>query len=145
MAAQPDPNPVCVSLPWGDDFELTTNGSIAFVNGVERVRQRIIRRYFTCPAETLADGSFVTADYLFDQAYGLGAARLVGEPIGDQLAGKLLQKIRAAVLIDEGVDTAKDPVIQLFAAPTGQVWASVKVFLLDGQPTTFNFPVKQNT
>ena len=137
----PDPNPVNLSLPWNGDLELTSNGSLVFVSGVERVEQRIIRRFFTCPSETLDDGTFVLADYLFDQSYGLGAARLVGEKISNKLAGQLTQKIRASVMVDEGVDTTKEPEINLFAAPTGEVFAKVKVYLLDSTPTNFNFVV----
>jgi len=144
MASQPDPNPVNLSLPWGNDLVLTSNGSLQFVSGVERVKQRIIRRFFTCPSETLDDGSFVLADYLFDLSYGIGAARLVGEKISNKLAGQLQQKIRAAVLVDEGVDTTQTPQVQLFAAPSGEVWEEVQVFLLDGTPTSFNFQVGKN-
>jgi hypothetical protein len=144
MANTPDPNPVALSLPWGEDLQLTNNGSLVFVSGVEKVEQRIIRRFFTCPAETLADGTYVPADLIFDPNYGIGASRLVGEPIDDSLASVLQQKIMNAVLIDESVDSTQDPTVQLFAAQNGTVWANVTVYLLDGTQTSFNFPAVQS-
>src|SRR5215469_15934874 len=107
MSNQPDPNPIALSLPWGGDLQLTNNGSVRFVSGIEKIRQRIIRRYFTCPEERLADGQYIPADYIFAPNYGIGATRLVGELIDDTLAAALTQKIKAAVLIDEGVDTTQ--------------------------------------
>lgn len=144
MANNPDPNPVALSLPWGGDLQLTNNGSIAFVSGVARIQQRIIRRFFTCPAETLSDGTYVPADDIFAPDYGLGASRLVGEPIDNALAAALTQRLKNAVLIDEGVDTTQDPTITLYASPDGTVWASVTVYLLDSTQTSFNFPAQQS-
>lgn len=141
MANNPDPNPIALFLPWGGDFQLTNNGSLAMVSGVEKVRQRIIRRFFTCPAETLANGAYVPADYIFDPNYGLGATRMVGEPIATTLAATLTQKLKNAILIDEGVDTTQDPAISLYAAPNGEIWADVTVYLADSSPTSWNFLV----
>lgn len=140
MGTAPDPNPVCLSLPYGGDLQLTPNGSLVFVSGVERIRQRIIRRFFTCPEENLIGVGYIPADYIFDPNYGIGAVRLVGEPTSTDEALKLKQKVKKAVLVDEGVDTNQDPLITLFAAPNGEIWASVTVYLLDGTQTNLIFP-----
>lgn len=140
---QPDPNPVELSLPWGKDLELTPDGDLFFVSGVEKVRQRIIRRFFTCSERTLADGDYVGPDYLFDKDYGIGATRLVGEPISAALAQALEARIKDAVLVDESVNSNQDPEVKLYAAPNGQVWVSVKVVLTDGTTDYLNFPVKK--
>jgi hypothetical protein len=142
MSNQTDPNLLALSLPWGADFQLTNNGSLVFVSGIEKIRQRIIRRFFTAPAETLADGTYVPADYIFAPDYGIGANRLIGEPIDDNLAAILTKKIKAATLVDEGVDTTQNPTITLYAAQSGAVWASVTVYLLDGTQTSFSFAAR---
>ena len=139
MASGPDPNPINLSLPWAGDLQLTNNGSLAFVSGIERVRQRIVRRYFTCPAEVLAGGIFVASDYMFDPNYGLGATRLVGQQISPEKAALVTTKIKNAVLIDEGVDTTNDPLIKLYAALDGTIYANVTVYLPYSQQLVLNF------
>jgi hypothetical protein len=144
MADLPDPNPIIASMPWGGDFILTDNGSIEFVSGVEKFRQRVIRRFFTNPAERLADGTYIPADYIFDTEYGLGATRLIGEPQSDEIASQFRQKVRAAVLIDQSVNSTREPEIQLFAAPSGEVWVRVKAFLLNASEVVISFPLSRN-
>ena len=98
----PDPNLVCLSLPWGEDFQLMPNGSLALVAGVGRLQQRIVRRFFTCSERVTNEGMYIPPDYLFDPDYGVGASSLVGQKISNQLANILQQKILAAAMVDEG-------------------------------------------
>lgn len=140
MANTPDPNPVSLSLPWAGDLILTNNGSVTFCSGVEKLRQRIIRRFFTVPEENIQGVGYVPPDYIFDANYGIGAKRLVGQKTNNALAAVLKSKINAAVLVDEGVDTTQLPVVKLFASSSGQIWASVEVALLDATRVYINFP-----
>jgi hypothetical protein len=94
MAA--DPNPINASCPYGTDFQLTANGSIKFVSGVERLEERVVRRVFTNPREVLQDGTVVNADYLFDQDYGEGATRAVGELATPAFLSVMKARIRQA-------------------------------------------------
>jgi hypothetical protein len=137
----PDPNPISVSLPWGQDLIVTPDGSIEFCTGDQKIQQRIIRRYYTCPAEKLEGEPPIVGDYLMDQTYGLGASRLIGQPISPKLAAKLTQKINAAVLVDESVDTTQPPDITLYATPgSNTVWAKVLVYLLNNTTIELTFP-----
>lgn len=141
-----DPNPIAFSLPFGTDFELSENGSLKMVSGVEKFRQRVIRRYFTNPAERISTGEFIPSDYLFDPEYGLGATRLVGEPTTDDAAARFRRKLRQAIFSDEGtyVDTSVEPEITLFSTPAGAVWARAKVYLLNTSPIHLDFQLNRN-
>lgn len=141
MSDGPDPNPVNASLPWGTDFRLTANGSIAFVSGDERLKERIIRRAFSNPEETLQDGTFVPADYIFDKKYGLGASRAVGQVNKPSFLSTMEARIRKAIMVDEGVDTSKPPVIRFFQQGSA-FFAKVRVFTIDGGQVDIVFPFK---
>lgn len=136
----PDPNPINASLPWRGDFQLLPNGSIGFVGGVHRLEQRVIRRVLTNPREILANGVLVTSDYLFDQNYGTGATRIIGQPIDPDAIAKLTAKIRAGVIVDEGVDSSQSPEITLFYL-NQTLWAKVKCTLIDGNRANISFPL----
>lgn len=130
-----------LSLPWGGDLELTDNGSLRFISGIEEMQQRIIRAYFTSPEQTLADGTFVAADYIFAPDYGIGAGQLIGQPNSQNLQDVMVTKIKNAILSDPNVDTTKDPIIQLYSYKD-QIWANVTAYVLNGSPTTFAFQAR---
>lgn len=136
---EPDPNPVALSLPWGGDLQLTNNGSIAWCSGIEKVRQRIIRRFFTGPEQNQRGVGYIGPDYLFHPDYGQGAIRMVGQPMSDAVAAQLQTKARNAVLVDQGVDTSKAPKVDLYATPSGEVWIKIEVHLIDGTREYLNF------
>lgn len=139
----PDPNPACLSLPWGGDFQVNPDGSLVLATGVTKVQQKVIRRIFTNCREVLAGIGLTIGDYFFDQNYGLSATRLIGQPFGLDFTSKLSQKIRAGVLVDEGVDVSQLPVINYFQ--NGRlIFVSVQVFLLNSSSLSFSFSVPSN-
>lgn len=145
MADSPDPNPYTASLTYGGDFELTPSGSLVMVTGVEKFRQRVIRRFFTNPSMVQNDGTYLSPDYLFDTDYGMGAARLVGEKVSDDIAAQFKQKLRAAIMIDEGVDVSREPMIKVFQNDKGAVWAEATAYLIQDGAQTFNIPIKNSS
>lgn len=140
--SDPDPNATCLSMPWRGDFELNPDGSLRIVSGVEKVQQRFVRRLFTNPREILAEGTLVVSDYLFDQEYGLGATKLIGQPFGADFEAKMTQKIKNAALIDESVDVTQDPIVTYWQDDR-LIFVNVQVFLSDGNTLNFAFPVQQ--
>jgi hypothetical protein len=136
----PDPNPACLSLPWGEDFQINTDGSLVLVAGITRVQQRIIRRIFTTARGFFAGIGLVIGDYWFDQDYGYSTGRLIGQPFGADFTAKLSQKIRAGTLVDEGVDSNQDPIIT-YAQSGNTIYVTVQVFLIDTNTLSFTFGV----
>lgn len=129
-------------LEWGGDLKLSTNGGLELANGWDEVRQRIFRRILTNPAFTLADGTPIAADYIFHPDYGLGAGRLIGEPISDDWSLRLKHIITEGVTIDQGVDASEPPVIDIRRYPGGVVWVIIVVRLKTGEPGRIAFALK---
>lgn len=136
-----DPNNTTLKLEWGSDFELSQNGSLIMSTGWEQIKQRVLRRLLTNPSFKLADGSPISADYIFDQNYGQGCRRRVGEPISKDIQEKLEQAVNKAVVIDEGLAVAKPPLVEAYKIGTDQLWVQISITLKTGQSGTVVFGV----
>ncbi len=128
-------------LDWGGDLQINQNGGLVLATGWDQVRQRILRRLLTNQSFTLADGSPVPADYIYDPAYGIGCRRLVGEPGGEATQSRLRQMINAAVLVDEGVDINRLPQITITTFDSFTLYVEIVVYLLTGQPGVLQLTV----
>lgn len=137
---QVNPNDSTLYLEWGGDLVVSQNGGLVLAYGWDQVKQRILRRLLTNPNFTLADGTKVPADYIFDSNYGLGFRRRIGEPFYESLRREMEALIYNAVIVDEGVDTLRPPTIEL-TEKDHRVYVDIIVYLRVGRPgrIAFNF------
>ena len=49
-------------LEWGQDLVLSSTGTIQTATGLDRVRQRIIRRFLTNGSQVLPNGNYTPPD-----------------------------------------------------------------------------------
>ncbi|GEM_PF-2669829 len=133
-----NPNDRTLDLDWGTDFIASQNGGLVLVGGWAQDRQRILRRILTNPKFTLHDGQPISADYIYDQNYGIGSRRTIGEPFSKTLEKRLRTEIRKGVLVDQGVDTTRDPIITI-KEQNHRVYIAVVVFLKTGKSGTIVF------
>jgi hypothetical protein len=121
-------------LDWNSDFRITPSGSIQTAVGWDAVRQRIVRRIITNPAQQLPDGTFTPADYVFHQQFGIGGGSLVDQNVGEEYIADLEQRISRGVLEDADVLSTTPPTIQYVQPNNETFWAIVSVVLKSGEP-----------
>ena len=114
MSNATDPNDNTLALMLGEDLVISGMGGLAMVAGWEQVKQRILRRLFTNPAFTRADGQPIPADYIFDPEYGIGVNTLIGEPQDSDFRNRLRLAVNSAVLVDQSVDATSPPEVELY-------------------------------
>ena len=130
-----------LALEWGQDLTLNASGSLATVTGWDQVRERIIRRILTNPAQTLPDGSTTPPDYVFDPGYGIGGGALVSQNPTQRWLDALRQRVRQGVLSDAAVNPGYDPQI-VISQPTPETFViAVGVQLQNGQAGAFSIAV----
>ena len=129
-----DPYGADLYLNWQSDLVVTPSGNLQLAVGFDRIRQRIIRRMITNPAQILPSGRFTPADYIFEQKFGLGLGALVDQPESDKMLASLEQHITAAVLQDDNIDTAAPPVIKFYREPSGGLYITIGVTTISGAP-----------
>lgn len=113
----------------GDDLSLSPTGSLSTVEGIERGKQRILRRLITNPG-----------DYLFHTEYGAGLGRYVGALTNIPEAIALT---RGQVLLEECVAKKPAPVISI---STNNDTLSANIRYTDfatGEPVTLSFEVNR--
>lgn len=120
-------------LDWQGDFLLTPSGGIQTAVGWDRIRQRIIRRAITNPAQQLPSGRYTPADYVFHPDYGLGMGSLVDNPFSDSLLLDLENKIVSACLQDVDVDNAYPPSVKFYREAPNSLWIVVGVTLVTSE------------
>lgn len=125
-------------LEWGNDLVLTPSGSVATAVGWDEVRERIIRRILTNPAQTLPDGSSTQADYIFDPNYGIGGGALVSQNPTKRFVADLKKRIRAGVLADVAVSPSAEPQILIQQPQPNTITVYVGVLLSSGQTGVFS-------
>lgn len=130
-------------LEWNGDLKLECRTSLQLATGWDEVRQRIIRRLITNCAQTLPDGRFTPADYIFDNSYGDGLGSMVDQNFTDTFLGALEQRIYAGVLADAAVDTSIPPTIK-FARPMPEMLVIyISVILVTGQEGNIQLAVSR--
>lgn len=120
-------------LDWNTDLLLTPSGGIQTAVGWDRIRQRIIRRAITNPAQQLPTGRFTPADYIFHRTYGLGLGSLVDSPFSDNLIQVLERRVVAACNQDDDIDSANPPQVKFYRPYSFTLWIVVGVTLVTGQ------------
>lgn len=125
-------------LEWGNDLVLSPSGSVSAAVGWDQVRERIIRRVLTNPAQTLPDGSTTSADYIFDPSYGIGGGALVSQNPTQGFLADLKKRIRAGVLADSAVAPGSDPQILIRQPASNTFTIYVGVLLSNGENNVFS-------
>jgi hypothetical protein len=113
----------------GDDLSLSPTGSLSPVEGIERGKQRILRRLITNPG-----------DYLFHPEYGAGLGRYVGALMN---IPEIISLIRGQILLEDCVSKQPPPVI---AVTPSNDSLSVNISYTDaplGEPVTLSFEVNR--
>nr|WP_199065128.1 hypothetical protein [Chromobacterium sp. ASV5] len=112
----------------GGDLSTSPTGDLSLVAGLERGKQRVLRRLLTNPG-----------DYVFHPEYGAGLGRYVGQIINvPQLTGL----IRGQMLQEACVGNSPPPAVTVRARDDGTL--AVDISYIDapsGEPTTLNFDV----
>ena len=113
----------------GDDLSLSLTGSLSTVEGIERGKQRILRRLITNPG-----------DYLFNTEYGAGLGRYVGALTN---IPEIIALIRGQILLEDCVAKKPAPVISV---STDNNTLSANISYTDsatGEPVTLSFEVNR--
>ncbi|MEB0078001.1 phage tail protein [Pseudomonas sp. CCI3.2] len=113
----------------GGDLSLTPTGSLSLAFGMERGKQRILRRLITNPG-----------DYLFHTDYGAGLGRYVGALIN---IPEVIALIRGQILLESCVARTPAPVIRVSAQNDT---LAVSISYTDaplGEPVTLSFEVNR--
>lgn len=122
-----------IDLEWGGDMVATPTGDINIVAGVDKVRQRILRRFLTTGQVLDQQGRVATLpEYIWHKDYGGNARQIVDTAMPrSTMALTIQQKLAGQARLES--DVAKDPapVINVAAIPNG-VSVDAYVALADG-------------
>jgi hypothetical protein len=113
----------------GGDLSLSPTGSLSPVSGIERGKQRVLRRLITNPG-----------DYLFHPEYGAGLGQYVGALMN---IPEITALIRGQMLLEDCVAQTPKPVISVSAQ---NETLSVTISYTDqpnGEPVTLSFEVNR--
>jgi phage baseplate assembly protein W len=121
-------------LEWEDDLRIDPTGDLVIATGWDEVRQRVVRQLLTNPQTTLADGTPVAADDVFDPSYGDGLRVLVGELANDQTVETIRQTVTNSLLRDPGVSPARLPQVTVTRTADHEITILIEVYLATGQP-----------
>lgn len=101
-----------VSHQFGSDLVLGPTGDLATADGSVLSQQRVLRRLLTNPG-----------DYIWQLAYGAGLAQFVGQPA---VAARIGGAIRVQMLREATVARTPEPVVDVQAGATGDVYVTVR-------------------
>ncbi|OIN44504.1 phage tail protein [Pseudomonas costantinii] len=113
----------------GGDLSLSPTGSLSPIEGIERGKQRILRRLITNPG-----------DYLFHTEYGAGLGRYVGALTN---IPEVIALIRGQILLEDCVSKQPAPVISVSSQNDT---LSANIGYTDsptGEPVTLSFEVNR--
>lgn len=121
----------------GDDLSLSPTGSLSPIEGIERGKQRILRRLVTNPG-----GPNASPDYIFHPEYGAGLGRYVGALTN---IPEVIALIRGQILLEDCVSKrpADRPVISVSSQNDT---LSANIGYTDsptGEPVTLSFEVNR--
>lgn len=126
---------------WNGDLIVTPSGSIQPAVGWTQVRQRIIRRIITVPAQLQPDGSYTVAGDIFAMDFGIGLGAAVDGLLDEDGEAVVQRRIAQGVLEDEDVDSTIPPSI-IFQRPNpSTVIIIIGVTLITGVPGTISISV----
>lgn len=111
----------------GGDLSSSPTGDLSAVSGLERGKQRVLRRLITNPG-----------DYIFDTTYGAGLGQYVGALMN---VPEIISLIRSQILLEDCVSKSPKPVISV--SPSNDTLA-VNIAYTDsptGEPVTLSFEV----
>lgn len=112
---------------WGNDLQLSPTGDLARAEGVDRSRQRVLRRLLTNPGT-----------YLSHLQYGAGLPKAVGDTL---TPSQIKSTISGQMQLEASVDRASPPTVDVSSLPDG-VSASVGyVVAPEKQPVALSFDV----
>lgn len=112
---------------FGADVGLSPTGDMGRVSGLDRSRQRVLRRLLTNPGE-----------YLAHPTYGAGLARFVGS-VADE--GAIAAAIRGQMLLEPSVAKTPAPRITVSPLANGLSVTIAYTSLPDKQPVALSFDV----
>jgi hypothetical protein len=120
---------------FGNDVSLSVSGDLQQVDGLERGRQRILRRLLT---NSNNDG--LPADYIWHPTYGCGCPRRIGET---RDINSISTAIRSQIMSEESVSKNPLPTIIVNPIPDG-VYVSVKYIDVEtGLQAILSFNINQ--
>ena len=101
-----------LSHQFGSDLVLGPTGDLAVVERAYLTQQRVLRRLLTN-----------AGDYIWQLQYGAGLARFVGQP---QQSARISGAIRAQLLRETTVARIPEPIVDVQAGQTGDVYVTVR-------------------
>lgn len=124
-----------ISQWFGNDITFSSSGDLQQVDGLDRGRQRILRRLLTNSND---DG--LPADYIWHPEYGCGCPRRIGET---RDVNAIATAIRAQIMSEASV--AQNPLPTIIANPieNGVYVSVVYIDLETGQQATLSFNINQ--
>ena len=93
---------------FGNDLQVTTNGDLQSVDGVDLSNQRIIRRLLTTPI-TVSN----PPDYLQNPTYGAGLPTFIGQRNTPEIYNKIKALIISQIYLEPTVSQNPPPEIEL--------------------------------
>lgn len=116
-----------VSHFWGSDINVSQTGDMARVEGVERSKQRVLRRLMTNPGE-----------YSFHPEYGGGIPARIGTILNLAEVGAAIRK---QMELEDSVSQADPISVDVQQITNGVAVSLAYVALPDKQPVTLSFDV----
>jgi hypothetical protein len=120
---------------WGNDINAASNADVSVVGGDLRVRQRILRRLMTNPADTVNN---LPPDYILHPTYGAGLPRYVGSLV---TAEEIEAVCIGQTALEDGVAASPPPTAQVQLIPDGMVVTIGYTDSVTGQPVVLSFNV----
>lgn len=114
----------------GSDLSSSNSGDVQTVTGVERGKQRILRRLITNPG-----------DYIWDLTYGAGLPQWIGMPVD---VPKITATIQTSLTLEDVVAKTPIPQIAIAQLPSDLTEFTVTIDYVDAPsntPVTLSFTV----
>ena len=117
-----------INSPWGGDLQVSATGDLSLVDGLERSRQRIIRRLFTN-----------LGAYIFHPEYGASIPQQIGNNINIPLFQAI---VYSQIMLEDSIapPPAPPPVVTTVMSGVDSVTCTiVYTAVSDGQQKTLQF------
>ncbi len=134
-------SPQVFYLDWGQDFVLTSNGSLQMATGWDYIRQMLVRGLLTNPTNILPDGTPIPADDIFNPTYGVGAGSYVDQNITASIEGQLTQRVTTLATTIPGINPNITPSVTFKKPAPHELQMTVGLKLSNGQPGTVTLSI----